>query len=137
MGAGQHDDIGVPPLQCHEAGFDLGPYGFPVHRLAAHPGFRQTRQFRRTDQADMTGGSEFADEVAGVIRFIVPGVASTAITPLNVCSAAGLIAGTVPTKGNAKRSLSDGRTSVEAVLQAMTTAAGRCSSMSWPTSETT
>ena len=42
---------------------------------------------------------------------------------------AGLIAGTVPTKGSAKRARSAGSTSVEAVLQAMTTRSGRCVSI--------
>ena len=42
---------------------------------------------------------------------------------------AGLIAGTVPTKGNEKRLRKCGSTMVEAVLQAMTTRSGRCAAI--------
>ena len=58
-------------------------------------------------------------------RLTVPGVASTETRPERVRSAAGLIAGTVPTKGwpgNFSRSASI--TSVEAVLQGMTEISG-------------
>ncbi len=62
----------------------------------------------------------------------MPGVASRVMRPLRVVAAAGLIGGTTPTKGVVKRCRRAGRTSVEAVLQAMTTRSGRCAAMSWP-----
>ena len=50
---------------------------------------------------------------------------------------AGLIAGTVPTKGSMNRSRSAGSTIVDAVLQAMTAMSGWCLSISAPTTAST
>jgi len=78
-----------------------------------------------------------ADEVAGILALDRARVASTETMPERVRSAAGLIAGTVPTKswpGYAARS--SAIASVEAVLQAMTITAGSKRSMSLPNSPT-
>ena len=48
------------------------------------------------------------------------------------CAQAGLIAGTVPTKGTAKRARKSASASVEAVLQATTTRSGAWSAMALP-----
>ena len=52
------------------------------------------------------------------------------------CAQAGLIAGTVPTKGTAKRARNSASASVEAVLQATTTRSGACSAIALPITST-
>ncbi len=66
----------------------------------AHIGFGHGREIVAADQPDMA----FARAIGGsgrayIARLTVPGVASTETRPERVRSAAGLIAGTVPTKG--------------------------------------
>ena len=63
-------------------------------------------------------------------RATVASVPSTEMRLVSESAQAGLIAGTVPTKGRAKRSRSAGSTSVEAVLQATITRSGRCAAIS-------
>jgi hypothetical protein len=52
------------------------------------------------------------------------------------CAQAGLIAGTVPTKGTEKRARKSLSASVEAVLHATTTRSGACSAIAWPITST-
>ena len=63
-------------------------------------------------------------------RETVASVPSTDTRLLTETAQAGLIAGTVPTNGTAKRARRCGSTSVDAVLQAMTANAGRWVSIS-------
>ena len=67
-------------------------------------------------------------------RLTVASVPSTDTRLLTEAAQAGLIAGTVPTNGTEKRARKCGSTSVEAVLQAMTTRSGRCRSIRSPIS---
>ena len=67
-------------------------------------------------------------------RLTVACVPSTVTRLLTEPAQAGLIAGTVPTKGTEKRARKCGSTRVEAVLQAMTTRSGRWVSISSPMS---
>ena len=53
------------------------------------------------------------------------------------CAQAGLIAGTVPTKGTVKRARAVASASVEAVLQATTTRSGACRAIASPSTAVT
>src|SRR5216683_7951068 len=70
-------------------------------------------------------------------RATVASVPSTDTSLLLEAAHAGLIAGTVPTKGTSKRWRSSGNTSVEAVLQATTTTSGLCVVIRSPMTATT
>ena len=62
-------------------------------------------------------------------RDTVACVPSTAMRLVFDWAQAGLIAGTVPTKGTVKRARKSASASVEAVLQATTTRSGACSAI--------
>ena len=70
-------------------------------------------------------------------RFTVASVPSTETRFERDAPQAGLIAGTVPTKGTANRARRCGSTMVEAVLQAITMISGACASINSAISGTT
>ena len=93
-------DVGALALALDEGRLDLGPDGGIVDRLAAHGGLGERREIGRADEADMAMAGELLDERAGVVALHGAEGAEHADRPERVCSAAGLIAGTVPTNGS-------------------------------------
>ena len=53
MRAGEHDDVGPPPLDLDEARRDLIGDRGAVDRLAAHPRLGERGEIRRADEAHM------------------------------------------------------------------------------------
>ena len=100
MRAGEHDDVGAPAVPLDEARRDLGAHRLLVDEAAAHVGLGQRARFVAADQPHVALVAHSAGSGrAYSARFTVPGVASTETRPERVRSAAGLIAGTVPTNG--------------------------------------
>ena len=108
-----------------------------VDRLAAQLGFGERGEPRRADQRDVAAWPKSRISAWVYSRVTVASVPSTDTRFVCEAAQAGLIAGTVPTKGTVKRSRSSGSTSVEAVLQAITTRSGACASISSPISAIT
>ena len=125
--AGEHDRVGAAAVALDEAGRDLGrdrrrrrPAAPLQLRLGTAGEPRASRPASPRSRWRSRGSAR------GCIR-AAPSPRCRA--PTRACSRdaaqAGLIAGTVPTNGTAKRARSCGSTSVEAVLQAITTRSGR------------
>lgn len=97
--AGQHDNVGPVTILLNEAGGDLFHDQRLVDLFAANMGFRYCRKLIGTNETNMALGGERLNEIARISTPDGTGVASTETSPDDVLSAAGLIAGTVPTNG--------------------------------------
>ena len=100
VSTGKHDDVGALAVLFDKARRDLGQHGLPRRR--SHRAYRlQPCAPDCRCRRDAHGISTPKDWMRSRVyaRLTVPGVASTDTRPERVRSAAGLIAGTVPTKG--------------------------------------
>ena len=130
MRAGEHDRVGATRANRHEARRDLGGDRRIRDRLSRHRGLCEGGE-ARVDPTRVTPQSAAKLSISARVysRCTVPGVASTDTNFERDSAAAGLIAGTVPTKGRSGSALrKSASTSVEAVLQATTHRSGRMSS---------
>jgi hypothetical protein len=120
--AGEHDRVhGIAAgllEKVGECGFDGGG----LDRVAAQLSLGQLHQLGRTVPQDRAVGGELVACV--YFRRTVPGVPSKPIVRVALASAAGLIAGIVPTTGIGTEARTAGSATVLAVLQAMTIRSG-------------
>ena len=123
------------PAALDEARRDLGGDRRVVDRLAAQRRLGESRRAAR-EPTSVTSQPWAKSRIRARVysRCTVASVPSTDTSLLCEAAQAGLIAGTVPTNGTAKRARRCGSTSVEAVLQAITTRSGRWAAISSPIS---
>ncbi len=129
MGAGEHDGVGAPAVPLDEAWRDLaGDVGI-VDRFFVQRGLRDRWELPGADQGHSQPWPKSRIRARVYSRLTVASVPSTDTSLDLDAPQAGLMAGTVPTKGTAKRARKCGNTRVDAVLQAITTMSG-----AWPRS---
>jgi hypothetical protein len=127
MGAGEHDGVG-PRRVLDEAGASSAAIaasstGLPRSSVSASVA-------SRAEPTSVTSQPAANSRIRARVysRCTVASVPSTDTRLVRDAAQAGLIAGTVPTNGTAKRARKLGSTMVEAVLQARTTRSGSCAS---------
>ena len=125
MRAGEHDDVHVVAARLagqprHHLGIGGGWHVSPRNLASASP----ARSAGAVAHYGTVGG-EVDGELATYDCRTVAGVPSTPMTLVRVSSAAGLIAGTVPTTGTSSAARTCDSAIVEAVLHAMTISRGR------------
>ena len=131
MRAGEHDRVGARGAVLDEAGRDLGADRLVVDRLARERRFGERRKPRRADQRDVAALPRNCGSARGCIRARRSPRCRAPRRSLRLRGRAGrLDRRHGADEGQAKRSRSAGSTSVEAVLQAITTRSGRCASIS-------
>jgi hypothetical protein len=135
--AREYDGVGAAPAFIDEARLDLLRDQGVGDRSAVQLRLGIGREVGRADERDVAAVGKVADQCAVYSRLTVAWVPSTVTRLVTELAQAGLIAGTVPTKGTRKRWRRCGSTSVEAVLQAITMRSGACAVISSPINATT
>lgn len=97
--AGQNDNVGAAAILLNKARGNLVHNQRLIDLLATNMRFRYRRKLIGTDETNMALGRERLNEITRISTPDSTGVASTETSPDDVLSAAGLIAGTVPTNG--------------------------------------